>query len=88
MNAVWLSFDVEATGPVAGLHSMLSLGIVALDSDLNEIDGFSVNIRELDDCTWDEDTRRWWDDPAQARAWEVTVGPPRAEPYDTLASII
>lgn len=62
---IWLSFDVEATGPVPGLHSMLSIGVVAfLDNGIGapgEIDDFTRNLRVLDDTTWDPDTvKNFW----------------------------
>lgn len=62
---LWLSFDVEASGPVPGLHSMLSIGIVALldncdGTDLGEASSFYTVLRPLDDTTWDPKTRRWF----------------------------
>lgn len=74
---LWLSFDVEASGPVPGLHSMLSIGVVALlddgDGDLGEADTFYSVLRMLDDTTWDPDTKRWFTEE-QPRAYrEVTL---------------
>jgi hypothetical protein len=79
MKNIWLSFDIEATGPVPGLHSMLSLGISAWIDERTEqsdcfgkVGAFSCNIRELDDCGWDRDTHEWWHDPERSAALELT----------------
>lgn len=59
---VFVSVDVEATGPCPGLHSMVSLGAVACVIADNEqgfevVGEFSVNIKEAfprDERTWVE----------------------------------
>lgn len=113
-HSVWLSFDVEATGPVPGLHSMISLGISAWrscnHSDLDDmghckacghagdlgppfrfrfqsVGSFSVNIRELDYCTWDPDTHKWWHDHMQAAALVVTTEHP-SEPREAMEKLM
>lgn len=42
----WFCVDVEANGPVPGLYSMLSIGVVALREDLH--DQFYVELKPLD----------------------------------------
>lgn len=81
--AIWLSFDIEATGPIPGLHSMLSLGIDAwLDvpdrgtERFESLGTFSVNIRELDYCVWDKGTKGWWSSPEQSTAFILTTEHP------------
>lgn len=88
IKAVWLSFDVESTGPVAGLHSMLSIGVVpSLEFEYpeerprfyigSEEDSFSMNIEELPDAGWDEDTATWWNHEDRAAALTETLFNPQ-----------
>ena len=94
---VWLSFDIEATGPVPGLHSMLSLGISAWLEDpaipirraerFRNVGTFSCNIRELDDCGWDPDTHAWWNDQARSVALKLTTVIPSG-PRDAMEQLI
>jgi len=63
---VFVSFDVEANGPVPGVFSMLSLGAVAFDHQGNEIDSFQINIHELPDARRDPDTMKWWSEQGEA----------------------
>lgn len=79
MKTIWLSFDVEATGPAAGLHSMLSLGVVALleqDRQFERIGTFSCNLKRLADTVWDPDTLRWWSHPDREEAYRLTTADP------------
>jgi hypothetical protein len=78
---IYINFDVETTGPVPGLHSMLSFGAVAhRDSDWREVDYYSINIQEMEDAGWDVDTRRWWASPERLDAWTKTTAAPRFSP--------
>ena len=63
----YVSVDVEADGPVPGLHSMLSLGAAAFDSDGHQLDTFSANLQPLPDAGEDPRTMRWW--ASQSAAW-------------------
>ena len=85
MTATWLSFDIEATGPIPGLHSMLSLGIEAFadDDEFTPLGTFEVNIRELDYCVWDSDTHAWWHDAQLTAALDITTSNPK-EPRDAM----
>ena len=78
-NECYVSVDVEADGPVPGLHSMLSLGAAAFTSDGERLDTFSVNLEPLPHASEDPRTMRWW--ASQEAAWEachVDPQPPQA----------
>lgn len=65
-NAIWLSFDVEATGPCPGIHAMLSIGVVAFVRDpqsreWRNLGTFTGNFQVPEDLVWDEDTAKWWE---------------------------
>jgi hypothetical protein len=62
-----VSVDIEADGPVPQLHSMLSLGAIALDADGQEFASFSVNLETLPGATMDPRTKKWW--RTQPAAW-------------------
>ena len=75
----YVSSDIEADGPVPGLHSMLSLGAAAFDSDGRRLDTFSANLEPLEGASEDPRTMRWW--ASQPEAWEachVDPQPPEA----------
>jgi hypothetical protein len=64
-KSIWLSFDVEATGPCPGIHAMLSIGVVALvrnsrTKEWTEVGEFEANLTIPSDLIWDQDTSRWW----------------------------
>lgn len=64
-----VSVDGGFTGPIPGRYSMISLGAVAFNEDGKELDGFSVNLKELPKAIRDEKTMtQFWDkNPA---AWK------------------
>jgi len=54
-NELYISMDVEADGPIPGIHSMLSFGAVAfLDGQI--LGGFYANIQPLEKGVQDKDT--------------------------------
>lgn len=63
---------------------MVSLGIVPFVADLefDEVEfldeRFEMNIRELDDCGWDPDTREWWDHEDRWLASDRTFHDPKS----------
>lgn len=58
--SLYVSLDIETTGPVPGLHSMIQLGAVPiLDGKVREDWGFSCWFKELDDARWDPMTGAW-----------------------------
>jgi DNA polymerase III alpha subunit (gram-positive type) len=59
-NEIYISVDIETNGPIPGPYSMLSLGAVAFDSEGNEIDEFTVNLKELEGAREHPATMKWW----------------------------
>ena len=72
----YVSIDIEADGPVPGLHSMLSLGAAAFTSEGVLDDTFSVNLESLPEASEDMRTMRWW--ASQPVAWEACRTDPEA----------
>lgn len=72
----YVSIDIEADGPVPGLHSMLSLGAAAFTSEGVLGDTFSVNLEPLPEASEDTRTMRWW--ASQPGAWEACRTDPEA----------
>ena len=75
----YVSIDIEADGPIPGVHSMLSLGAAAFTSDGVLGETFSANLEQLPEAHEDVRTMRWW--ASQATAWEACrtdPEPPRA----------
>ncbi len=69
MSEIYVSTDVEADGPVPGMHSMLSLGSAAYLADKTLISTFSVNLELLPGATADPETMAWWS--KHPEAWET-----------------
>ena len=71
-KSVWLSFDVEATGPCPGIHAMLSVGVAAFtrdsDGEFRDLGEFSANLLVPEGLKWDIDTSKWWDQHEDAFA--------------------
>jgi hypothetical protein len=63
----YVSTDVETNGPVAGRHSMLSLGSAAYAEDKTLLGTFSVNLETVPGLGADERTTAWW--ATQPEAW-------------------
>ncbi len=57
MSDVYVSLDIETTGFIPGLHSMISLGAVAY-RDGEEFGSFECNLEEV--YGRDEETMEWW----------------------------
>jgi hypothetical protein len=66
---LYLSFDLEADGPVPGIYSMLSLGLCAFDIFGQVVWEQEYNLEPLPDAREDENTMAWWRKPEQAAAW-------------------
>jgi DNA polymerase III alpha subunit (gram-positive type) len=60
LKEIYISVDVEANGPLPGVHSMLSLGAVALMRDGSTLGEFTRNLEELPDGTEHPATVAWW----------------------------
>lgn len=57
---IYISLDIEATGPVVIRHSMVSLGAAAFTEDGQELGSFQVNLDRLLADPGDPDTDAWW----------------------------
>jgi DNA polymerase III epsilon subunit-like protein len=69
-DETYISVDVETTGPVPGLYSMIELGAVALSS--SEGKSFSVCIQPADGELVAIDTLDWWlGDPIRAEQFKA-----------------
>ena len=67
MREIYVSTDVETDGPVAGKHSMLSIGSAAFSADKNLLGTFSANLETLPGALPDPKTAAWW--TTQPQAW-------------------
>ena len=63
----YISIDVEADGPCAGLNSMLQFGAVFYDADENVLAEYEANIREIEGAKPDLSTMRWWAEQDEKR---------------------
>jgi hypothetical protein len=72
---IYVSVDMEADGPVPGLHSMLSLGAVALTADGETVGEFSANLETLPEAAPHADTMAWWQ--RFPEAWQAARVDPR-----------
>lgn len=66
---IYVSTDVETDGPVAGRHSMLSIGSAAYTADKRLLSTFSANLETLPELTSDARTAAWW--AMQPQAWSA-----------------
>ena len=69
MPEIYVSTDVETDGPVAGKHSMLSIGSAAFAPDMAMLSTFSANLETLPGSVPDSRTAAWW--LTQPQAWSV-----------------
>ena len=76
MLEIYVSTDVETDGPVAGVHSMLSLGSAAFTADKRLLGTFSANLATLPDCRPDPVTTAWWATQPEAWAANLKLLPP------------
>ena len=67
MIEIYVSTDVETDGPIAGKHSMLSIGSAAYDADKRLLGSFSANLETLPGAVPDPTTVAWW--ATQPQAW-------------------
>lgn len=68
MEEIYISIDVEADGPLPGLHSMLSFGAAAFRLDSPKpFDTFGANLEQLSDAAPSAHTMKWW--ATQPEAW-------------------
>ncbi|MGE5465803.1 MAG: 3'-5' exoribonuclease domain-containing protein [Ignavibacteria bacterium] len=76
MAEIYVSTDVETDGPVAGRHSMLSIGSAAYTADKQLLGSFSANLETLPDAEPDPKTAAWW--ATQPEAWAACRRDPEA----------
>jgi hypothetical protein len=69
MLEIYVSTDVETDGPVAGKHSMLSIGSAAFTADKELLSTFSANLETLPGASADPKTAAWW--LTQPEAWSA-----------------
>src|SRR5207248_10281897 len=78
MFEIYVSTDVETDGPVAGKHSILSIGSAAYTADKEMLSTFSANLETLPNALPDFKTAAWW--LTQPEAWSAcrqNLEPPR-----------
>jgi hypothetical protein len=64
---IYLSTDIEADGPIPGMHSMLSLASVALSAEGEVLGEFSINLETLEGAQMHPKMADWWQ--TQPQAW-------------------
>jgi hypothetical protein len=60
---IFVSVDVEATGPLVGINSMISLGSVAFrvgSHGYEQLSTFEENLQEYPESIWDPEVTEWW----------------------------
>ncbi|MCG2576427.1 3'-5' exoribonuclease [Dechloromonas sp. XY25] len=67
LREIYVSTDIETDGPVAGRHSMLSLGSAAFAADKTLLGTFAANLETVPGLVADERTTQWW--ATQPAAW-------------------
>lgn len=56
---MYVSIDIETTGPIPGPHSMIQLGATTFTKDkIGNV--FQVELKELTGSDFDPDTKIWW----------------------------
>lgn len=67
MLETYVSTDIETDGPLAGTHSMLSIGSAAFSPSGDLLATFSTNLETIPDGCVDPRTAAWW--KTQPEAW-------------------
>jgi hypothetical protein len=67
MLETYVSTDIETDGPIAGRHSMLSIGSAAFSPQGELLGTFSANLETLPEADSDPRTMQWW--ASQGEAW-------------------
>lgn len=68
MSETYVSLDIESTGPVPGLYSMIALGAAAFSQSGQELGCWTANLQELEGAGRHPDTMAWWQ--TRPREWE------------------
>src|SRR5947199_10732001 len=69
MLEIYVSTDVETDGPVAGKHSILSIGSAAYTAEKEMLSTFSANLETLPNALPDSKPATWW--LTQPEAWSA-----------------
>ena len=69
LREIYVSTDIETDGPLAGKHSMLSIGSAAYLADKELLGTFSANLETLPASAPDPKTAAWW--ATQPDAWSA-----------------
>lgn len=64
---IYVSTDVEADGPIPGVHSMLSFASAAFSAEAQQLGTFSCNLHTLPGASAHPETAAWWQ--SQPEAW-------------------
>jgi len=67
MEQLFLSYDVETTGPIPSTYSMISIGVVGFDSKGDVVFEYTANLQPLND-NMHPDTNKFW--LGQQEAWK------------------
>lgn len=73
---VFVSIEVETTGPIPGVNAMLALALVSFDSSGRELGAHRVNLAVPKTAAWQPSTREWWDAPQRAKALAAVTEEP------------
>jgi 3' exoribonuclease, RNase T-like len=69
LREIYVSTDIETDGPVAGKHSLLSIGSAAYLADKELLGTFSANLETLPASAPDPKTAAWW--ATHPEAWSA-----------------
>src|SRR5260221_10909479 len=69
MNEIFVCTDIEADGPIPGMHSMLSFASAAYRADKQLVGTFSANLETLPEASPDPETMEWW--RSRPEAWSA-----------------
>lgn len=68
-SEIYVSTDVEADGPIPGVHSMLSFGSAAYLADKTLVGTFTANLETFPGAAADPKTSAWW--KGEPEAWKT-----------------
>ena len=79
---IYVSFEVECTGPLPGKHSILSFHALARNASGSIEDSFATNVKELEDGEWDPSTIAYAGHPDRRKSLiSVTSNPIDVEEF-------
>ncbi|MEN8260176.1 MAG: exonuclease [Pseudomonadota bacterium] len=73
---IYVSVDIEADGPIPGLHSMLSIGAVAYTAEGKSVGEYTANLETLPEALPHPSMQAWWEKFPDA--WAACRRDPRA----------